>query len=127
MSREIGLRTALKVLTLILVLICNSVTPVFAQPVADKHRVLSVVEDAGGQFVMFNTSQLTPLAAPRMQYVPGAYGETVMALDFYGLSWVQPPRLIFPRVDGVKHVRIGQFQENPPICRISIASNQPGL
>jgi N-acetylmuramoyl-L-alanine amidase len=116
-------RGAVKALTL-MIMVCI-VQAAHAQLPPQQQSVLSVVEDAAGQFLLFNTSQLSPLSAPNVQYLPGREGETIMVLDFQGLAWNQPSKYIFPNVPGVKHVRIGQFQQAPPVCRIAITTMQP--
>lgn len=91
------------------------------------NRVLSVVPDASGKFLVVNTSLPRPVSAPIIQYFPGPDGNSIMVADFFGLTWSQPSGLInHPAIDpAIKQIRFGQFQENPPTFRISVITNNP--
>ena len=79
-----------------ILLLCLGMTAsAYAQSARQTQRIVSVVEDAGNQFVLINTSQLVPLSAPTVTYLPVDGGETVMIVDFHGLAFPQPPKVFF--------------------------------
>ena len=88
-------------------------------------QVVSVVEDTAGNFLLLNLQSSTPLSAPGIQYLPMPDGQTIMVADFYGLQWQQESRIFRPAEREFDIVRIGQFQANPPIFRISVSSYNP--
>ena len=53
----------------------------------------------------------------------------MMVADFAGLSYIMPPHIIHPVQTpgkwGIEEIRVGQFQVNPPICRIAAISRNP--
>jgi N-acetylmuramoyl-L-alanine amidase CwlD len=71
------------------------------------------------------------IQAPAIQYLPGYDGETIMVCDFPLLNWTEPTCVIpfapTPGIKGIKQIRIGQFQANPPILRIAITTTDPTL
>lgn len=124
MSRRCS-RPAVRILVLV-VCLCL-VMPAQATRQQEYNRVVSMVEDVSGCFVLLNTVPLRPLTAPIVHYLPGPDGQTIMAADFAGLVWDKPTRLVLPGIPGLKQVRVGQLQDNPPICRISVSAEQPQL
>src|SRR5688572_2124099 len=117
----------LAVRILVLIVCWGLVVPAHADRATDYNRVVSMVEDVSGCFVLLNTAPLRPLSAPIIHYLPGPDGQTIMAADFAGLVWDKPTRLVLPGIPGLKQVRVGQLQDNPPICRISVAAEKPQL
>lgn len=97
--------------------------PSEARPVENYVRVLSVVKDAGGSYLVFNTTCDTTLQPPAVHYYPQADGTTVMAADFPGLLWNQQPQVVATLPAPIKEIHVGQFQTNPPICRIAVVSS----
>ncbi len=90
-------------------------------------RVVSVVEDAFAGSVMFRVKGKLPLPVPVIQYFPGEGGKTTMSVDFPGLVWNQPSTILHPAIEHVDLIRIGQFQSDPPVFRISITTSNPAL
>lgn len=122
MSRRLS-RVAKTVLILILWLTSSSTAR--AQYARDFNRIASVVEDAAGKLVLITTHSKRPLPPPIMQYLPGGDGEIILAADFPGVVLSCPARIVTPSSPGFKQLRIGQFQDNPPILRIAIAATNP--
>ena len=90
-------------------------------------RVVSAVASSSGQGVLLQLQGKQPLPVPVIQYFPGENGKTIMAIDFAGMVWNQPSSIIRPANAEVEMVRIGQFQSNPPVFRISITTSNPSL
>lgn len=88
-------------------------------------KVISVTEDSAGNFLLLNLQNKSALAAPSIQYLPGADGQTILVADFPGLVWSQEPKIFRPANENIASIRLGQFQESPPIFRISVASSNP--
>jgi N-acetylmuramoyl-L-alanine amidase CwlD len=92
------------------------------------NRVISCSIDGITNSLTFLTSSQSPLPAPVVQYLPGAGDQTVLVADFAGLWWSGESRVMrLDRSSGIEQVRIGLFQDNPPICRVSISSRNPLL
>lgn len=124
MTRRLG-RVVAKVLILFLCL--GQQLPGYCQSAAEFNQVVSVVEDASGNLVLINTSKKTHIAAPVVQYLPGSDVGTVLVADFPGLLWREPSRTITPRQRWIKSIHIGQFQDNPPVLRIAVRTDEPKL
>lgn len=90
-------------------------------------RVVSVYEDPAGKWLSFIVKGKQPLPVPVIQYFPGPDGKTIMAIDFPGLVRDQPSIIMHPENAFVELVRIGQFQSNPPVFRVSITTSNPAL
>jgi hypothetical protein len=93
------------------------------------NRVISWVENEVNHSLILHTGSSSPMSAPQIQYLPGSDGKTVMVADFYGLSWIEASKIIRPAPSGtfasIEEVRIGQFQANPPICRVALSTKNP--
>lgn len=118
-------------LTLILsICLCNPY-PGVAQELHPKARpfpkVLSALEDSSGNFLLLKLDSKTPLSAPLIHYLPGMAGQTVMVAEFENVLWLNSSQLIEPQVQEIDSIRLGQFQSNPPIFRISIATSNPAV
>ncbi|HEY9773301.1 MAG TPA: N-acetylmuramoyl-L-alanine amidase [Planktothrix sp.] len=104
---------------------CN--TSVLAQGLSQPNRVTSCIATQPNVLTIV-TSWHTPLPAPVIQYLPGPDDCTVLVADFNGLTWVGPPRVIHPEnAPGILEVRVGQFENSPPVCRVSVTSKNPKL
>lgn len=90
-------------------------------------RVVSAAEDDSGKFIYLRIRGKQPLPVPAIQYFPGASGQTVMAVDFPGLIWDQPSSVIRTKNQNVDLVRVGQFQADPPVFRISITTSNAAM
>src|SRR5262249_9766652 len=87
--------------------------------------------------VVLQTGAPRSLPRPIIQFLEGENGDTVMVADFPGVIFpfatrslnvnTQKPQsagtISSARTIGIKTVRIGRFQESPPICRIAIVSS----
>jgi N-acetylmuramoyl-L-alanine amidase CwlD len=74
------------------------------------------------------TSSQIPLSPPTIQYLPGPEDCTVLVADFTGLMWKGEAKVVRPaKSGGIEEVRIGQLQENPPVCRVSVSTKKPAL
>ncbi|HEY9678003.1 MAG TPA: N-acetylmuramoyl-L-alanine amidase [Drouetiella sp.] len=107
----------------------TSVSAGFAQADWNYDRIVSCTDDANNNAIVISTMKGARLHAPTIQYLPGPNGHTMMVADFHGLSYMMPPHIIHPvqtpgRV-GIEEIRIGQFQVNPPICRVAAISSNP--
>jgi len=113
---------------LILILCLGGSNAAGAQPAPREfNRIASVVEDAGGKFVVLKTSLSRPLPPPNITYLPGGDGETILVADFAGIAMKGESRTFSPPIDGLPEVHIGQFQDNPPILRIAFTATRPAL
>ncbi len=90
-------------------------------------KVLSALEDSSGNFLLLKLDSKTPLSAPHIHYLPGMAGQTVMVAEFENVLWLNSSQLIEPQVQEIESIRLGQFQSNPPIFRISIATSNPAV
>jgi len=98
-----------------------------AQPAAQADRrriaqsmptqITSVVQDSSGNFVLLNFSGGKVLAAPAIRFLPTESG-VVMVADFQAALSCPPALLAFPG-SPVSRIRVGQFQLQPPVLRIS--------
>lgn len=90
-------------------------------------KVLSALEDSSGNFLLLKLDSKTPLSAPRLHYLPGMDGQTVMVAEFENVLWLNSSQLIEPQFQEIDSIRLGQFQSNPPLFRISIATSNPAV
>jgi N-acetylmuramoyl-L-alanine amidase len=88
-------------------------------------KILSVVEDASGSFLLLNLQAKSCLQAPSIHYLPGPSGQTIMVADFADLCFNEEPKVLRPANSQINLIRIGQFQDSPPVFRISIATANP--
>lgn len=105
----------------------------WAQGSAVSNRITSIQEGRDKTYIELTTEKSSVAARPIIKFLPQDNGDTVMVADFVGLSWQHPTRVF--SVDtgfgahekGIKVIRAGSFQERPPICRISITSDDKNL
>ncbi|MBS2004694.1 MAG: hypothetical protein JST44_24505, partial [Cyanobacteria bacterium SZAS LIN-5] len=106
-----------------------SVAASFAQPAWNFDRVVSCKDDADNNAILISTMKGEQISAPSIQYLPGPNGHAMMVADFAGLSYMMPPHIIHPVQPpgkwGIEEIRVGQFQVNPPICRVAAISRNP--
>ncbi len=109
--------------------IATSVSASYAQTAWNYDRIVSCTDDPNANSITMNTMKGAPIAPPTIQYLPGPNGHTMMVADFAGLSYMMPPHIIHPALNptkpGIEEIRIGQFQANPPICRVAAMSQNP--
>lgn len=129
--------------TLTMLLLLAS-APVWAPPSSGQanvaaNKVVAVIESKSKNSVILKTERSQSLPRPIIQFLAGENGDTVLVADFPGLLWNLPTRVIpvhssfdnplgttySAQRRGVRLVRVGQFQESPPVCRIAIVSNDP--
>lgn len=134
----------LRVLEHTLTMMLLASTPVWAPPASGQanvaaNKVVAVIESKTRNSVVLKTERSQALPRPIIQFLPGENGDSVLVADFPGLLWNLPTRVIQVHSSfdsplgttysaqrrGVRLVRVGQFQESPPVCRIAIVSNDP--
>lgn len=112
-----------------LLLTTTTVATCFAQPAWNYDRVVSCTDDAENNAITISTMKGAQIGAPSIQFLPGPNGHAMMVADFAGLSYVMPPHIIHPVQTpgkfGIEEIRVGQFQVNPPICRVAAISRNP--
>lgn len=96
-------------------------------------RITSILEGQNKTSIELTTDKSAVVLRPNIKFLPQDNGDTVMVADFVGLSWQHPTRVFSTGTGfganekGIKVIRAGSFQERPPICRISITSNDKNL
>jgi N-acetylmuramoyl-L-alanine amidase len=90
-------------------------------------RVLSVSQDTSGKYIVLNLQGKSCLNAPAIHYLACGDGRTIMVADFANLQFAQEPKVFKPANAKIDSVRLGQFQESPPIFRISISTYDPAI
>jgi len=112
-----------------LLLTTTTVADCFAQTAWNYDRVVSCTDDPENNAITISTMKGAQIGAPTIQYLPGPNGHAMMVADFAGLSYVMPPHIIHPVQTpgkwGIEEIRVGQFQVNPPICRVAAISRNP--
>ena len=103
-------------------------------------RISSVKEGWGKKSITLQTETPASIPRPIIRFLPGENGDTILVADFYGLLWNMPTKVIEVNSSfanslpvttgsaskrGIKLVRIGKFQEMPPICRVAVISSDP--
>lgn len=77
------------------------------------------------------TANKTPLPRPIIQFLSGENGNTVLVADFPGLIWELPTRSVgqevFGTTSGITSIKVGRFQDSPPVCRISISARDSAI
>lgn len=113
-----------------LLLTTTTVATCFAQTAWNYDRIVSCNDDPENNTITMSTMKGAQIGAPTIQYLPGPNGHAMMVADFAGLSYVMPPHIIHPVQTpgkwGIEEIRVGQFQVNPPICRVAAISRNPG-
>jgi len=111
-------------------IVLNGATPAEAQTALVTNQVTSCDANLTNNSLTLLTSSPTPLSTPTIRFLPGPDDDTELVGDFAGLLWVGDPQIVHPPVGAepcIEELRIGQLQDDPPICRISIASKNPLL
>lgn len=90
-------------------------------------KVASISEDSAGNFLLLNLQSNTLLAAPSIQILNRQDGKSTLLADFTGLVWSQESRLFKAANRDIESIRVGQFQESPPVLRVSITSSNPSV
>jgi hypothetical protein len=96
-------------------------------------RVTSILEGRDKTSIELTTEKNSVVPRPIIKFLPQDNGDTVMMADFVGLSWQHPTRVFSTGTGfgahekGIKVIRVGSFQERPPICRISITARDKNL
>lgn len=112
-------------------------THVLAQANIGYNRVSSTRVNKSASSVTLITDNRTTIPRPIIRYLPGQSGDTILVADFPGLIWHQATKVIEVnssfanrfatnvgiRKKGIKLVRIGKFQDMPPVLRVAIISN----
>ena len=98
--------------------------------------VSSKVSKSNGSVTLF-TQKRTQLPRPIIRFLPGEYGDTILVADFPGVIYKPATKVIQVNSSfanrfatkfgttkkGIKLVRIGRFQDSPPVLRIAIIAN----
>ncbi|MBS1952995.1 MAG: N-acetylmuramoyl-L-alanine amidase [Cyanobacteria bacterium SZAS-4] len=112
-----------------LLITTTTVAACFAQTAWNYDRIVSCNDDPENNAIVMSTMKGAQIGAPSIQYLPGPNGHAMMVADFAGLSYVMPPHIIHPVQTpgkwGIEEIRVGQFQVNPPICRVAAISRNP--
>lgn len=88
-------------------------------------RIVSSSPDVSNNSLRLSTQQF--ILSPITQYFPGPQGQTIMTMDFPGIVWDKPSQLIHSPNSEIETIRIGQFQCDPAIFRISISTFNPAI
>ncbi len=111
-------------------------TAAHAQSNLGINTISSVREDRARTAATISTVGRQPLPRPIIQFLPGENGTTIMVADFPDVVFPFPTKVIPVNAEpiathattisaparGIKLVRIGRFQESPPIFRVAIVS-----
>jgi N-acetylmuramoyl-L-alanine amidase len=90
-------------------------------------RIKALMENSKqGEITLFVDSTF-PITAPRTEYLRTSDGANYMFVDFPGLSWPYPAKMlkILEGDSNIQTINIGQFQSSPPIFRLAIRSKTP--
>jgi N-acetylmuramoyl-L-alanine amidase CwlD len=121
----------------LIALITCSPSAVRAQSNVGLNTIVDVKEDRGRGSAVITTAVKKPLPRPIIQFLQGENGNTVLVADFNDVVFPGSTKVI--NVDaaplaasattgsagpgGIKLVRIGRYQESPPIFRVAIVSS----
>jgi N-acetylmuramoyl-L-alanine amidase CwlD len=105
-----------------------------AQSNVGQNTIVDVKEDRSRGSAVITTAVKQPLPRPIIQFLQGESGNTVLVADFNNVVYPGSTKVInvhnVPEGttgsgdhSGIKLVRIGRFQENPPVFRIAIVSS----
>jgi len=111
-------------------IVLNCAAPGEAQTQLVTNQVTSCNADLNEDSLTLLTSSPFPIPPPTIRYLPGADDHTELVGDFAGLMWVGDPQILHPPANAdpaIEEVRIGQLQDDPPVCRIEIAAKNPVL
>ncbi|MBX9669158.1 MAG: N-acetylmuramoyl-L-alanine amidase [Candidatus Obscuribacterales bacterium] len=120
----------------LLIALITASTAAHAQSNLGINTISSVREDRGRTAATISTVGRQPLPRPIIQFLPGENGTTIMVADFPDVVFPYPTKVIAVNAEsiatsatavsapsrGIKLVRIGRFQESPPIFRVAIVS-----
>jgi len=120
-------------------LITCSTSGAYAQSNIGINTVVDVKEDRAKGSATIVTAGKKPLPRPIIQFLQGENGNTVLVADFEEVVFPFSTKVISvhstplaysattssAQRDGIKLVRIGRFQDSPPICRVAIISSDP--
>ncbi len=126
-------------LSFLIALISCSPCAVFAQSNIGQNSIVEIREDRAKTSAALLTSSKKPLPRPIIQFLAGENGNTVLVADFNDVVFPFSTRVINVNAtpiaghatmgsaerDGIRLVRIGKFQESPPVCRVAIVSSDP--
>lgn len=126
-------------LSFLLALITCSPCAVFAQSNIGQNTIVEIREDRAKTSAALLTSSKKLLPRPIIQFLQGENGNTVLVADFNDVVFPFSTRVINVNAapiasratigsaerSGIKLVRIGKFQESPPVCRVAIVSSDP--
>lgn len=126
-------------LSFLIALTTFSPCAVFAQSNVGQNTIVEIREDRAKTSAALLTSSKKQLPRPIIQFLQGENGDTVLVADFSDVVFPFSTRVI--RVNaapiatratigsaersGIQLVRIGKFQESPPVCRVAIVSSDP--
>jgi N-acetylmuramoyl-L-alanine amidase len=96
------------------------------------NRVTAFKENIASGSVGFSLAGQGRLAAPRLHYLPGINGETLLVADFYDVYFPYPYQIVpasqfqsSKSASGIGVIHFGQFQNRPAIFRIAISALNP--
>ncbi len=126
-------------LSFLIALITFSPGAVSAQSNIGQNTIVEIREDRAKTSAALLTSSKKQLPRPIIQFLQGENGNTVLVADFSDVVFPFSTRVINVNAtpiasratigsaerSGIKLVRIGKFQESPPVCRVAIVSSDP--
>lgn len=126
-------------LSFLIALITFSPGASFAQSNIGQNTIVEIREDRAKTSAALLTSSKKQLPRPIIQFLQGENGNTVLVADFSDVVFPFSTRVINVNAtpiashatigsaerSGIKLVRIGKFQESPPVCRVAIVSSDP--
>lgn len=126
-------------LSFLIALITFSPGAASAQSNIGQNTIVEVREDRAKTSAALLTSSKKQLPRPIIQFLQGENGNTVLVADFSDVVFPFSTRVINVNAtpiasratigsaerSGIKLVRIGKFQESPPVCRVAIVSSDP--
>lgn len=118
----------------LIALITCSPSAVRAQSNEGPNTIVDVKEDRARGSAVITTAIKKPLPRPIIQFLQGDNGNTTLVADFNDVVFPGSTKVINVNsgsmgttgsadASGIKLVRIGRFQENPPVFRVAIVSN----
>jgi N-acetylmuramoyl-L-alanine amidase len=99
-----------------------------------QNRITYGLENLSQGNIVLKTNMVSPISAPRIQYLASQTGLSMMVADFEGLVWPYPARMIklTPNryqngISGgaIDFINLGQFQTTPAIFRVTVAAHNP--
>lgn len=101
--------------------------PVLGQSPIYWSRVTGITQERTGNGVTINFTGRASVEPPVLHYLPAPDVSCVLVADFTGLIWTGPSQTVTPAAKWIRSIHIGQFQDNPPILRVAVSSNNPEL